>query len=35
MILKHLMEIYDILDDSKASGERVKEYLLELPHRQM
>ena len=28
MILKHLMEIYDILDDSKASGERVKEYLL-------
>lgn len=28
MILKHLMEIYDILDDSKASGERVKAYLL-------
>ncbi len=30
MVLKHLMEIYDILDDSRASGEKVKKYLLEI-----
>ena len=30
MILKHLMELYEILDDPKASGEKVKEYLLQV-----
>lgn len=30
MILKHLMDLYDILDDPNSSGERVKEYLLSI-----
>ena len=30
MILKHLMELYEILDDPKASGEKVKEYLAKI-----
>lgn len=30
MVLKHLMELYDILDDSQASGQRVKDYLLSI-----
>lgn len=28
MVLKHLMELYDILDHAEASGEKVKEYLI-------
>ncbi|MCI7795961.1 MAG: DUF1177 domain-containing protein, partial [Lachnospiraceae bacterium] len=27
MVLKHIMEIYDILDSVNASGEKVREYL--------
>lgn len=27
MVLKQLMEVYDLLDDSQASGQRVKDYL--------
>lgn len=28
MVMKQLLEVFDILDDSAASGERMKDYLL-------
>ena len=30
MLLKQLMEVFDILDDSQASGEKMKNYLHEI-----